>query len=70
MGKATSTIKEVRFIIESELTQVYIFSEANGDAPIGVQGWHHETFPASKSLMDIIPIMANNYLLWPLDAPK
>jgi hypothetical protein len=69
MGKASMEYKEVRFVIEDELTQVYVFIEAHGDCPLGVQGWHHKTFPASQSIIDIVK--SNEFedsVLWPLDA--
>ena len=70
MGKASMEYKEIRFVIEDELTQVYVLVEARGDCPLGVHGWHHKTFPASKSVRDI----ANSdefedAVLWPLNAP-
>lgn len=70
MGKASSRIREVRFIIEEELTQTYVLSDAIGDCPTGVQGWHHKTFPASLSVMDIVQNEIPHYLDWPLEAPK
>ncbi len=54
MGKAEVKYREWRFILEDELTQVYVLCEALGDCPIGVQGWHHKTFPTSKTVVDII----------------
>lgn len=71
MGKASMTYKEVRFKIEKELTHVYIFIEANGDCPFGVQGWRHKAFPASQSIMDIINGGEfENSVFWPLNSPS
>ncbi len=70
MGKCFSTIKEVRFVIEDELTQVFVAVQADGDCPMGLQGWHHKTFPASKSAIDILTNHFEDHLLWPLAAPK
>lgn len=70
MGKCTSAIREVRFVIEDELTQCYVLTDAIGDCPMGVQGWHHKTFPASKSAKDILegPDFPD-YVLWAQEAP-
>ena len=72
MGKATVTYREVRFIIEEELTQVYVHCEAGGDCPFGVQGWHHKTFPPSLNICQIMSLWGegDDPVLWPLDAPK
>lgn len=70
MGKCSSTINEIRFVIEEELTQVYVFVTAEGDCPLGVQGSHHKTFPKSQSVKDIMNgEEIAQYLDWPLDAP-
>lgn len=73
MGKCTQTYREFRFVIEDELTQAYVLIEAQGDCPIGVQGWHHKTFPGSKSVADILNGVASGeieaFVLWPQNAP-
>lgn len=70
MGKCTSEIKEARFVIEEELTQCYVYVEATGDCPIGVQGWHHKTFSSSTSVVDILNSKDFlDYLLWPQNSP-
>lgn len=74
MGKCTSKITEIRFVIGEELTECYVAVEAEGDCPLGVQGWHHKTFPASwscRSILDEIVVPSReSYLLWPQDAPE
>jgi hypothetical protein len=71
MGKCETIIKEVRFVFEDELTQTYILTNALGDCPSGVQGWHHKTFPKSMSAVDIMNSLdKDSYLLWPLKAPN
>jgi len=73
MGKASVKFKELRFVIEDELTQVYVACEAEGDCPIGVQGWHHKTFPPSKNVQQILKAMfedGDDPVLWPLEGPK
>lgn len=70
MGKCESSIREVRFVIESELTQCYVLVEAIGDCPIGVQGWHHKTFPASMAAVDILNSKDfRDYILWAQNSP-
>ena len=71
MAWAGAKFKEVRFIIEEGVTQVYVAVEAEGDCPLGVQGWHHKTFPASIPISAIVPSMGeDDPILWPLKAPK
>ncbi len=73
MGKASMEYKELRFIIEDELTQVFVAIQAHGDSPLGVQGWHHKTFPVSKSVLDIMKAMfedGDNPVLWSQEAPN
>lgn len=71
MGKCTAKVTEIRFVLEDELTECYVAVEAEGDCPIGVQGWHHKTFPKSQTAQQILDNMthADGYLLWPQDAP-
>lgn len=71
VANAEAIVKELRFVIEDELTQVYVAIEARGDSPIGVQGWHHKTFPASKNVIEILESVAagDDWLLWGLEAP-
>ncbi|MBU6392533.1 MAG: hypothetical protein KGQ83_09875 [Planctomycetes bacterium] len=71
MGKCLSYIEEVRIITRHpELTEVYVYVYAEGDCPLGVQGWHHKTFPASKSVIEILKKDFSDHLLWPLDSPN
>lgn len=60
--------REIRIVIEDELTQVYVLLEAHGDSPLGVQGWHHKMFPKSVSALDAVKEAADA-VLWPLNAP-
>lgn len=71
MAKCETIINEVRFVFENQLTHCYILVNAIGDCPITLQGWHHKTFPASLSAIDILTHhVAGEYLMWPLDAPR
>ena len=54
MAKCEAVFKEVRFEIQPELTQAFFLIQAVGDCPIGVQGWHHKTFPASMNCTQIL----------------
>jgi hypothetical protein len=74
MGNAGYATRELRFIIAEELTHAYVLLEAQGDCPIGVQGWHYKVFPASMSVADILRAMSrgnsnNEPVLWPQEAP-
>jgi hypothetical protein len=69
MGKCDSVITELRFVFEAELTQVYVACSAVGDCPMGVQGWHHKTFPASRPADDILAKDVHKYLEWAQEAP-
>ena len=71
MGKCAATFREIRFVLEDELTQVFVAIEAVGDCPISVQGWHHKTFPASLSAIDILNRIGtgDDPVLWERGAP-
>lgn len=72
MGAAGMKVREIRFVIEDELTQVYVHLEAIGDCPLGVQGWHHKTFPASASVQSILETMyvaGDDPVMWGQEAP-
>ena len=68
MGYAASEITQVRLVIEKELTHCYVHVNAIGDCPIGIQGWHFKTFPASVSAVDILNDF-QEHLSWPQAAP-
>lgn len=71
MGACDVIFKEVRFIIEDELTYCFVRVDAIGDCPHTVQGWHSRTFPASLNCIQILESMAEeNPILWPRQAPK
>jgi hypothetical protein len=70
MADSSYEVIELRFVIKPELTECYVALQAFGDSPIGVQGWHHKTFPASMPVVDILRGEdMKNCVLWPLDAP-
>lgn len=72
MGKCGVVYREIRFVIEDELTQVYVLMDGVGDCPLGLQGWHHKTFPASKPIVEIVTegFTTDDCKLWPQAAPK
>lgn len=71
MSKAEMVYREIRFIIEEDLTLVYVLIEAKGDCPIGVQGWHHKVFSSKIDVVTILSLMIEDSpVLWPLDSPE
>jgi len=72
MANTRIVYKELRVVLEPELTQVYVFLVALNDAPLGLEGWHHKTFPASKSVVDILNSFGgeDSPLMWPQKAPE
>lgn len=71
MANSTVTYKEIRFTgLSSELTHCFVLCEASGDSPLGVQGWHHKAFPASKSVLDIVGSLGKDSpVMWPQAHP-
>jgi hypothetical protein len=69
MGKCESIVKKVLFVIDEDLTHCYVAVEARGDCPMGVQGWHHKSFPANVPAIDILQ-GDFDFLMWGLEAPK
>ena len=70
MANSEAIYREVRFVIEDELTHCYVLIEARGDSPLGVQGWHFKTFPASVPAIDILKgFDGASPILWPQKAP-
>ena len=70
MGQCSSTIREVRFVLHDDLTHCYVAVDAEGDCPIGVQGWHHKAFAASVNVVDILTDHFRDHLLWAQEAPE
>lgn len=54
MASCAVVYKEVRFVIEDELTHCYIRIDAIGDCPHMMAGWYHKVFPQSKSAIQIL----------------
>ncbi len=72
MANSTFETLELRFKIEPELLQVYVLCGPASDGMLGVQGWHHKTFPKSVSIDDVLKnhIAKSEQLLWGLEAPE
>lgn len=71
MGKATSTIDEIRFDLrDPQITHVYVACHGGGDYPLGVDGWYYKAFPARIDVVTIIKEHISHYLLWPLESPQ
>ena len=73
MANTEIAYQEMRFDVrDPELTQVYIMIDnLSNDGLIGVQGWHHKTFPARMSVIDIMKAWqdGDDPLLWSQQAP-
>jgi hypothetical protein len=54
---------------DEQITGVYVWLEASGDCPMGVQGWHYKVFPARIPLVEILQSRLNDVVLWPQQAP-
>lgn len=75
MANTLIAYQEIRIDVrDPELTQVYVFIEnLSNDGMMGVQGWHHKTYPASMSSLAILQSWSDGKedpLFWPLNAPK
>ena len=78
MSKATVTFRELRFVIGDDMTHVYVLCKADGDCPLGVQGWHYKVFPPHYSAAQILdmmfmsksPLKGDDPVLWPQKAPE
>ena len=54
MATARYEIRELRFIIQPEMTHAFVLCGPTSDGTKGVQGWHHKAFPPSVSVSDIL----------------
>ena len=74
MANTVIAYQEIRIDVRHpELTEVYVLIDnLSNDGMLGVQGWHHKTFPASMSSLDILKSWADGAedpVLWPQKAP-
>lgn len=70
MGKASYDMLEVRFIIKPDFTECYVYCEAKGDCPIGVQGWHYKVYSKEIPVIDIFKDYVPNCVVWPQKNPE
>ena len=65
---------EVRFDIRGALTECYVYIDnLSNDGMLGVQGWHHKSFPFEMSILDIMQAWADGKespLMWDMGAPR
>lgn len=70
MADSSYTMNEIRFDVRDEqVTHCYVLCDAEGDSPIGVQGWHYKAFPARIPVAEILLKYLGDVVLWPLKAP-
>ena len=69
MADAGYNFREVRIVIEDDLTHCYVFLEGLGDCPIDVQGWHYKVFPPSVPGCQVYR-ESIHAIKWPLAGPK
>lgn len=68
MGAAGYNVRHIAISIDDEITRIWVAVDATGDAPLGVQGWHHKAFPPSAGAACDILAKAD-FILWPQEAP-
>lgn len=59
-------------VSDPELTRVWVFCQALGDAPFMVHGWHGKTFPARFTAADLLSRVIwedGGPVMWPAEAP-
>lgn len=54
MGACKAYYREWRFVIDDDLTHAFVWIDAIGDCPLGVQGWHYKAFPTSVPVQQIL----------------
>lgn len=61
------SVREIRFIIGRDTSEVYCFVDTDLKCPAGVHGWHVKQFPSNKPFKEIYDEMCRNDspLLWP-----
>jgi len=74
MTNASVKYKEIRFLIEENHTDMYVRCEAQGDCPLGVQGWHFKCFPGQDSIEILLwkafgPQNEESPIMWPQKSP-
>lgn len=64
-------VREFRFIVGAEVSDVLCFVDADRNCPEGIQGWHAKRFPSNKPFVEIYSEMCrgDSPLTWPLVDP-
>lgn len=69
MANSSYAFKEVRFVIEDDVTKVWVLLIAHDDNPIGVHGWHYKEFPDSVPVVDIAQRYIEDAVMWDRQNP-
>ena len=74
MANTEIAYEEIRFDVrDAQMTECYVLiKNLSCDGLLGVQGWHHKTFPSRMSVLDIITAWhagKETPLMWPQKAP-
>lgn len=72
MADTLVAFQEIRIDVrDPELTQVYVFIEnTSNDGCNWIEGWHHKTFPARMTSVEILGSWEEDSpLLWAMKAP-
>ena len=71
MGDATYQVLEARFVLEPELTHLYVRCSPDSDGGWLVGGWYHKVLPASAAALPALAeaLEKADYLLWGRGAP-
>ena len=73
MADTKIAYQEIRFDVRHpELTEVYVYIENLSRDGFPVEGWHHKTFPASMSSIQILQAWADGKedpVMWPFKVP-
>lgn len=73
MADTKIAYQEIRIDVRHpELTEVYVYIENLSRDGFQVEGWHHKTFPASMSSIQILQAWADGKedpVMWPFKVP-
>lgn len=65
MGKCTTTIQKIIFdVSDPQITQVRIEIDFEGDCPIGIYRVYEKSFPARRSVLELLEKEVPHYLEW------
>ena len=71
MANSTYAVIEARFVLEPELTHLYVRCSPDSDGGMLVGGWYHKVLPVSVPALDALveALTKAEYLLWERGAP-